>query len=204
MRGCVALRGWVWLSRLACCAVVFSSGCSSIETEVAVEPRVCCQLDSSYQSFAIDSSGVPKFLRSYFSEELAAVLRGKGLVEAEPAQLNVVLQFERGELDGASPITITVDPGEQVQTPRPRTDSDAFQQSMGSETPGRFMARVVMEMRAGDSNEIVWSGVLTRVHSVSTGDYMHERARAAINLAFQRLLKDFPSSSDPSSSELAQ
>jgi hypothetical protein len=175
--------------------LVLSSGCSSIETEVAVEPGVCCELDSDHESFAIDSSGLPEFLRPYFAEELAAVLRSKGLVEAEPAQLNVVLQFERGSLDGASPITITVDPGEQVQTPRARSDSDAFRQSMGSEPPARFMARVVMEMRATDSDQIVWSGVLTRVHSVSTGDYMHERARAPINLAFQRLLSDFPRSS---------
>ena len=111
--------------------------------------------------------------------------------------MTIVLQFERGALDGASPITVTVDPGEQVQTPRPRNDSDGFRQTMGSETPARFMAGVVMEMRAADSNDIVWSGVLTRVHSVSTGDYMHERARVSINLAFQRLLKDFPSVSAP-------
>jgi len=184
---------WNWRSQLACVAVVLFAGCSSLETEVAVEPGVCCELDSNYESFAIDSSVVPQFLRSYFSEELAAVLRGKGLAEAEPAELNVVLHFERGELDGASPITIAVDPGEQVQTPRAQTDPDAFRQSMGSETPGRFMARIVMEMRVGDVDEIVWSGVLTRVHSVSTGDYMHERARVPINLAFQRLLHNFPS-----------
>lgn len=197
MRSPLRMREWVRCSLFACFGLVLSVGCANIETEVAVAPGVCCELDSNYQSFAIDSSGVPKFLRSYFSEELAAVLRGKGLVEVEPAQLQVALRFERGALDGASPITVTMDPGEQVQTPRPRTDSDAFRQSMGSETPRRFMARLVMEMRTTDSDQIVWSGVLTRVHSVSTGDYMHERARLAINLAFQRLLKDFPSSSAP-------
>lgn len=194
------MAGWVRFAGFACLALVLS-GCSSVDTEVAVETGVCCPLDAaalrSYRSFTIDSSGVPKFLRPYFAEELAAALRDKGLVEEEPAQLTIVLQFERGALDGASPITVTVDPGEQVQTPRPRTDADGFQQTMGSESPGRFMARVVMEMRAADSNEMVWSGVLTRVHTVSTGDYMHERARVAINLAFQRLLKDFPSGSAP-------
>ena len=201
MRRVVRIKGWVRFAGFACLPLVLSVGCSSVETEVAVETGVCCQLDAAtlrrYRSYAIDSSGVPKFLRPYFAEELAAVLRDKGLVEEEPAQLTIVLQFERGALDGASPITVTVDPGEQVQTPRPRADSDAFQQSMGSETPGRFMARVVMEMRAADSDEIVWSGVLTRVHTVSTGDYMHERARVSIHLAFQRLLKDFPSGSAP-------
>ncbi|TDI92036.1 MAG: hypothetical protein E2O54_06625 [Gammaproteobacteria bacterium] len=196
MRNAIGMEGWVRFSGFACLALVLSSGCSSIGTKIAVETGVCCPLDvSTYRSFSIDSSGVPKFLRLYFAEELAAVLRDKGLVESEPPQLNLVLRFERGALDGASPITITVDPGEQVQTPRPRTDADAFQRSMGSDTPGRFMARVVMEMRAADSEEILWSGVLTRVHNVSIGDYMHERARVPIKLAFQRLLEDFQSGS---------
>ena len=118
MRNAIGMEGWVRFSGFACLALVLSSGCSSIGTKIAVETGACCPLDvSTYRSFSIDSSGVPKFLRLYFAEELAAVLRDKGLVESEPPQLNLVLRFERGALDGASRAVfrgvIRVHPGAQ-------------------------------------------------------------------------------------------
>lgn len=167
-------------------------GCASVDTQVAVERTFCCAGDESkYTTFTIDATGVPAFLRPYFAEELASVLRSKGLTETDPAELTATLRFEGRSLDGASPVYIAGDAGEQVLTPgsKPR---DTFQGAIGAEPPERFMARMTMEIRVTSSDALIWSGVLSRVHRVTTGEYMHERARVAIHLAFERLLEGYP------------
>lgn len=183
-----AARGRRWIGF----ALVLVAACASVETEVAVQRTFCCGGDESgYRSFTVDATSVPAFLRPYFAEELARVLVSKGLTETEPAELTVTLRYAGRSLDGASPVYITDDAGEEVRTPgsEPR---DTFQGAIGAETADRFMARMVMEIRVTDSGALVFSGVLSRVHRVSTGEYMHERARIAIHLAFQRLLEGFP------------
>lgn len=181
--------------RLGVLLVLLLSGCSSVETDVAVERTQCCALQP-VDSFSIDATGMPSFLRSYFVEELAAVLRAKGLTASDPGDVQISLSYQAGDLAGARPVNVPDETGEQVRTPG-RVPRDTFDGSMGSEAPSLFMARVTMEMRREDT--VVWSGVLSRPHRVTTGEYMHERARAAIHIAFERLLEEFPVASESSS-----
>ena len=63
-----------------------------------------------------------------------------------------------------------------------------------------YIARIEIEIVETQSNDIVWSGEISRIHHVVPGEYMHEdRARPAFRRAFRAVLARYPSlSSDDS------
>lgn len=61
----------------------------------------------------------------------------------------------------------------------------------GGET--RFMARIVVELRAANDDKILWQGSIQRLHTVRPGDFMHTgRASVSFLEAFRGLLDDYP------------
>ena len=58
----------------------------------------------------------------------------------------------------------------------------------GSEEPARFIARVELSVRLRGERDATRLGSLSRVHTVTTGEYMHQRAEARIRQGFEQLL----------------
>lgn len=74
---------------------------------------------------------------------------------------------------------------------------DEFAGHIDQGSDASFLARVVVEVRAADSEEILWQGSVQRQHRIRPGDYMHVgRASEALLEAFRDLLRDYPLKAD--------
>ena len=95
--------------------------------------------------------------------------------------------------DGEAEVTLRL-----VQETRDSSDSgDEFAGHIDQGGEASFIARVVVEVRAADSSEVLWQGSVQRRHRIRPGDYMHVgRASAALLEAFRDLLRDYPLEAD--------
>lgn len=164
MRSMSAVLG---LLLLAACA---SSG------DVSRKVEYCCgPPGAALSSYSLQLIDVPGFLVPYLRDELQAALLAKGLtqVNADPTAL----------------VTLTY--SEVYPDPEP-LPNDGFADPMLSERSRRFIAVVTLDIRrAGDGAELM-RGTLSRMHTVSVGEYMHQKARVPIRRGFDQLLKALP------------
>ena len=160
--GLTGLFGWV--------AVLM--GCAGQGHQITTELVSCCTTArDQVSSFHIEAAELPGFLIPYFRDELAAVLRAKGLEDrATAADAIVRLTYHQIDLD---------------KPPPPR---DPLGEHQDVEIPHRFIGRVDVEMRDA-GGEVLWAGHLSRMHGVTMGQYMHERARAEIRAGFEELFE---------------
>ena len=141
------------------------SGCTSIaKLDVDVnEPIRPVRIDS----YSLTLENMPGFLEPYFRDELIAALAARGATEVPAnSEAEFVLRFER------TPLTDEHPTGDQIGD---RT---------GHEEPTRFIARVVLSVQLRGDRDATKLGSLSRVHSVTAGAYMHQRARAQIRDGF--------------------
>ena len=76
---------------------------------------------------------------------------------------------------------------------------DDFEESVDDGGETRFMARIVVEIRAAGGNKILWQGSIQRIHTVRPGDYMHTgRASVSFLEAFRELLDNYPAAGSDS------
>lgn len=81
---------------------------------------------------------------------------------------------------------------EQIQWNENRTRDD-FDESVEESGETRFMARIIVELRAANDDKILWQGSIQRLHTVRPGDYMHTgRASVSFLEAFRELLQGYP------------
>src|SRR5262249_1677247 len=126
-------------------------------------------------SYSLKLVNVPGFLVPYLRDELEAALVAKGLthVNADPTAF----------------VTLTY--SEIYPDPEPLPD-DGFADPMLSERSRRFIALVTVDIqRAADGAELL-RGTLSRMHTVTVGEYMHDKARVPIREGFEQLLKPLP------------
>jgi len=136
--------------------------------------EICCA-GKHYQNFSVKAENMPEFLRPLMLGNFQAVFSEKGLNPvAEAAELRVTLRYEQ----------------ENITSDEPRDDFE------GHLSPGgkvRYLAIVHVEMRDGDTDKLVWSGHIQRIHDVDAGEYMHAgKASSALQNAFRALLNKFP------------
>jgi len=146
------------------------SGCATLESGVVSE-IVEGESPLPFATYSIVIDDMPGFLVPYFHDELAGLLAQHGATEvASEADVEFRLQFDAVDLD--------------IEPP----DEDPMDSVGGVERPRRFVARVTMEARRAGNPRPVLIATLSRTHQIETGAYMHDRARGAIRLAYQRIL----------------
>jgi hypothetical protein len=149
---------------------VVLAGCASIGQEVDSEVTQGVS-PLPVETFSLQIENMPGFLVPYFRDELVGVLAKAGASEVA-GQADVAFTLRYVQVDLAEPEALPDELGERV----------------GSEDPARFIARVEVEARRPGSSNPVFAAVLSRVHQVTVGAYMHERARLAIRRALARVL----------------
>ena len=158
---------------VALVVVAGTGGCASSGHMITTELVTCCGGDrAGIKTFHIEAVDMPGFLVPYFRDELASVLRGKGLEDATDADVVIRLTYTQNDLDGPPP------------------ERDPLGEHQDVEVPHRFIGRVDFEMR-DKAGEVIWAGHLSRLHGVTMGQYMHERARAEIRVGFETLFADW-------------
>ncbi len=153
--------------------VVALCGCASTaKLDVDVNEPVRPARISSY---SLTVENMPGFLEPYFRDELIAALAARGAARSAvevPADSDAqfVLRFER------TPLDVERESGDQLGEPT------------APEEATRFVARVELSVRLRGERDATRLGSLSRVHTVTAGAYMHQRARAQIQQGFERLL----------------
>jgi len=155
--------------------MMFVTGCAT-SSGVSHHLEFCCGANGPpLATYDLALENVPGFLAPYLSDELEAALLAKGMQRAtqDPAA-HVTLTYSEIYPDSTEPLV-----------------NDGFSDPMLSTRPRRFIARVTLQIRRVDGAEVL-RGTLSRPHTVSVGDYMHQRARVPIYAGFVELLKRLP------------
>lgn len=142
---------------------------------------LCCPGNyDSYTTFAVETVDMPIFLRDYMVSEFDTAFQERGLTRNDQrSDLIVALSYRHVNLD---PETQNVDPFVRME-------------SINVEL--NYIATIDITMRERAGGKVVWGGQISRIHSVSPGEYMHEGgARSAFLETFQDLLEAYPSRLD--------
>jgi hypothetical protein len=142
----------------------------------------CCGPDEpTPSSYTLQLHDIPGFLVPYMRDSLVAALARKGMHEVTTgAQADVTLRYSE----------IYPDAGQRVV-------DDGFGDPLATARSRQFVAVVTVEIRRAADGAEVLRGSLSRMHTVSVGEYMHERARTAISAGFDQLLKPLPQVRQP-------
>jgi hypothetical protein len=172
-----------------------AAGCATRTDQIALERIVCCDADvASIRTYRVEAEGVPRFLEAYFIDGVVAVLQGKGLRRAargEPADAVVRLTYDQWDIYTREqiPINEVIDaPPEELEV---RESEDRGDYGAHTERVW-FLPRIRTEVRVAGADDVIWSGVLSRVHRFTVGEYMHDRSRIPIYHAFSELFEAWP------------
>lgn len=152
------------------------AGCSTmspIATETDYENFAAT---ANIANFRVEFEDMPEFLKPMLRDEASIILASKGLDYTEgDAHAILLLSFVQR--------TVSSDD----------VNKDEFS---GSLSPGgdiRFIVEVHLKLNDSVSGELIWSGMMSRYHSVVAGSYMHDApARAAMRQAFADVFENYP------------
>ncbi len=153
------------------------SGCATQQSTIGWEVTLCCEADvSGYRSYSIEYQDVPGFLEKYLAGGLGVALAEKGLTRNDAAPDAVIrLSFSQKFVGSEQPTEPYF--GDEVEP--------------GGATS--FLASILMEMRDASSGDVVWSGVLSRIHHLPQGGELSQAHKlAGIQQGFVALFKDYP------------
>jgi hypothetical protein len=154
-----------------------TAGCVQAPSRVSSEVDVCCEADFfRYETYQVSLINAPVFLEPYLRQGLALVLAEKGLEPTlDRPDLMVNLIFNQVFL---SPDAI---------------EEDYFGDSVDPSASNRFMAAVSVAVIATDSEQMVWSGRLSRIHHSSHGQPRgNDHKMQGIIDGFTTLFADYP------------
>ena len=149
-------------------------GCASTAPVVDVDPNRGL-VPVEVRTYALVVERMPGFLVPFMRDELVAALAARGAEEVgSGGDVEFRLVFEQVTLlEGDVP---------------PR---DEFEGTIAPEDASRFLARVELIALLPGKSVPIRVGRISRVHTVTAGVYMHERAHAAIRRGFDELLDGF-------------
>ncbi len=142
---------------------------------------LCCPGNyDSYATFGVESVEMPIFLRDYVISEFDAAFQERGLTRNDQrSDLIATLTYKHVNLD---PETQNIDPFVRME-------------SINVEL--HYIATIDIAIRERAGGKPVWGGQISRIHTVSPGEYMHESgARPAFLQTFRDLLEAYPSRLD--------
>ena len=154
------------------------SSCAQYGLQIGNSLTLCCPGNyDSYEAYGIRTENMPIFLQSYVISEFEAAFGELGMERNDQINdLIVTLTYEHVNLDAE------------------QENIDPFFRSESISEELRYIAVVDINMRETATNKPVWGGKISRIHTVSPGEYMHEgRARGAFLQTFRDLLTSYPS-----------
>jgi hypothetical protein len=170
----VELGYWMFAKISVCLLVLCITACavSSRGIDVSVGSG---NLTQDLASFQVVTEQMPGFLGPIVVSSFSMALSERGLA----------LVSEGGD----AVVTLRLDQ-EQLGENRVRDD---FEESVEGNDEVRFMAEIVVEIRAVGGDAVLWQGSIRRLHTARAGDYMHSGpASSALLEAFRAMLKDYP------------
>jgi len=159
--------------------VLVLSSCAQTGMQIGTNLTLCCPGNyAGYSEYGLEMVDIPLFLRDYVSAEFESSFQQKGLTRNDRINdVRVVLTYEQVDLV----------PGQEQIDPFVRIERLNVELN--------YIAKINIEIFETRSNDIVWSGEVSRIHQVTPGEYMHEdRARPYFYQAFQSLLESYPTS----------
>ncbi len=153
------------------------SSCAQYGLQIGNSLTLCCPGDyASYEDYGIRTADMPIFLQSYVISEFEAAFGELGMERND--QINDLI------------VTLTY---EHVNLNAEQENIDPFFRSESITEELRYIAVIDITMRETATNKAVWGGKISRIHTVSPGEYMHEgRARGAFLETFRDLLISYP------------
>ena len=157
--------------------MLYTAGCVQAPSRVSTEVDVCCEADFfRYETYQVNITNAPGVLEPYLRQGLVPVLAKKGLEPTlDRPDLMVNLIFNQVFL---SPNAI---------------EEDYFGDSVDPAVSNRFMAAVSVAVIATDTEQIIWSGRLSRIHHNSHGQPRgNDHKMQGIIDGFTILFADYP------------
>lgn len=153
------------------------SSCAQYGLQIGNSLTLCCPGKyDTYEAYGIKTANMPIFLQSYMIGEFEAAFGELGMERND--QINDLI------------VTLTY---EHVNLNAEQENIDPFFRSESIAEDLRYIAVVDITMRETATNKAVWGGKISRIHTVSPGEYMHEdRARGAFLQTFRDLLTSYP------------
>lgn len=153
------------------------TGCAQSPSRVSTDVFTCCEADFyRYATYQVTMTNVPGFLEPYLRGGIVPVLEQKGLVPTmDRPDLTVNVIFNQ--------VFLTPDSVEQ----------DYFGEGVDPGIASRFMAAIAVDMIDTDTDRIVWSGRLSRIHNDPHGQPRgNDHKMQGIIDGFGELFADYP------------
>ena len=162
---------------LALSGFILLAGCAQSGLRIGNTVTLCCPGSyGNYGSYGVQVAEMPLFLQDWLLEMFDRAFQERGMTRNDQVNdLVVTLRYRHVNLNAE------------------KQDIDPLirQESFGEEL--RYIAVVEISMRESASGDPVWGGEISRIHTVSPGEYMHEGpARAAFLETFRDLLAAYP------------
>jgi hypothetical protein len=157
--------------------LLLTAACAS-DGDISERIEFCCGPKGvPLETYSLSMPTVPTFLVPALRPQLVAALSARGMreVDRDPDAL-VTMVYSAFYPDSERPYA-----------------NDGFTDPLSVGGPRKFEARITLEIRRASDNADVLRGTMSREHRESVGEYGHERARAEIRAAFDRLLRRLPS-----------
>lgn len=169
-----------WRVRAAAGAAAFAfllGACAQGPSRVSTDVETCCEAPfERYATYQVQMTDAPGFLQAYLRGGLATVLGQKGLTETlDRPDVMVNLIFNQVFLDA------------QAAPP------DYFGEGVDPGLATRFMAAVEVDMIDTRTEQMVWSGRLSRIHNNPHGQPRgNDHKMQGIIDGFEELFADYP------------
>jgi len=157
--------------------VLLATTACVVDPAVSHDVAYCCGPPGTVmKTYSLSLTEVPGFLAPLLREELVGALAARGLrpAEANPDVL-VTLRYSETYADADRPYV-----------------NDGFADPLATGGQRQFVAHVTLEIRRAADGTDVLRGALSREHTVSVGEYNHDKARDAIRGGFDALLRRLP------------
>jgi hypothetical protein len=153
-----------------------TTGCVA-DPAVSHDVAYCCGPPGTVlTTYSLSLTAVPGFLVPQLRGELVAALAARGLRLSDVSpDAWVTLSYSESYPDADRPFV-----------------NDGFADPLASGDQRQFDAHVTLAIRRAADGADVLRGVVSREHTVSVGEYNHDKARHAIRRGFDALLKRLP------------
>lgn len=148
-------------------------GCAADRSRIDTAVVECCAAET-YRTFTVEAENIPPFLGPLMVSNFSVAFAQRGMQPVqEDGDLLAILRYEQIDLTSG-------------------TARDDFDEQITTDDERRFIARIAVEIRDPESEEIVFSGHIQRLHDVGAGDWMHTgRASEAIFESFNQVLEEY-------------
>ena len=157
--------------------MLFFTGCAQTGLRIGNTVSLCCPGNyTEYDEYRLQTEELPLFLSGWVEEMFDSAFQELDMDRND--QLNdliVTLSYQH----------VNLNPEQE--------DINPFIRQESIDVELRYIAVIDISMLETRTGEEVWAGQVSRIHTVSPGEYMHEgRARVAFLETFRDILRSYP------------